>query len=1485
LNAKGECLACLLRGGLDEGAQDNGAAAPRQSEAATGYVFGDFEIARREDGSFWELGAGAMGVTYRATDKVLHRTVALKVIETTAAAGNSQAVRERFLREARAAAALKHPNVAGIFQFGASPEIDRCYYAMELVEGETLEALVRRDGPLKVELALEIALQVTRALVGAAAQGLVHRDLKPGNIMLAHSEAATAEMEVKVIDFGLAKATNAAAETDLTHGGFVGTPSFASPEQFGSAPADARSDIYSLGVTLWYALTGRVPYPGKTIEEIRDRQQKCDLPVEQLAERKIPAPLIDMLRRTLALDPTHRPASAREMLAALESCRSSLAMPQAFIRRDRVRKLAALIVTLAIVAAIPVAFLLWRQQMRVAANAATPLAEKSIAVLPLENLSADKENAFFADGIQDDILTSLAKISDLKVISRTSVSRYRGAGGIRNLRDVARELGVENILEGSVRREGNRVLVNVQLIDARNDRHLWAERYDRTLADSIGLQGEVAAEIAAALRAKLAPEEKASLAARPTDNPEAYALYLKALGRERALNRANEDLIAAEQLYAQAIALDPKFAIAYARLSIVQSQLGYDAPDDRRVRARAAADEALRLAPSLGEAHTALGLSMYWGDKDYAAALKEFSVAAATSPNEPDILHYIAGIQRRQGRWRESLATYERAQDLDPRNRQIIILAAFNHLLVRDWPGATACYNRALEIAPDSAHGKVGLAYLEVFQNSNPAPGRKILQSIPSGIDPDGMVTSARWDLAMMARDYSSAEKILTDFPQEDFPKAGDAPKTYYQGRLALARGDIVAAQRYFAAAIPGIEKWVHHDPNDPNRHAQLGLLYACVHRKEDAIREGRRAVEMEPESQNAFHGANRAANLALIYALVSEPDQAITLIERLLSTPGPIQWPDFPYNITLADLRLRWEWDSLRGNPRFQRILAGPEPKTVLTAIPQATPVAPEKSIAVLPFENLSAEKNDAFFADGIQDDVLTSLATIKELKVISHTSVMAYRDAGARNTRQIGETLGVANVLEGSVRRIGDRVAVNVQLIDTRTDRHLWAKHYDRTLTDSLGLQGELANEIATALRATLSPEEKVRIEGRPTNSVPAYDAYLRGRAFAGGYQWDRSNVEGAIRSYQEAVELDPSFALAWAHLSCAQSRYYWQGFDPSPARLAAAKDVVDHTLALDPNLPETHLALGYYRYYGPRDFTGALAEFQRAEHGLPNNADVITAIGLIQRRVGHWDDAIASLRHAVELDPRNIATSMDLGTTYRVLRRFPEALATADRVLAWERTNTGALEAKVGVFWATGDLRAVEPLLANPGIAPLYLGVQALFERRYAAATDVLSKALAGKPYEERKSLLFRLGLSQQRAGNVAAARATYQQAAQDLQRELKKVALDSFQEAELRAGLGRAYAGLGEAASAIAEGQKAMAMRPTSKDPFEGPVQEYATANIYALLGDADHAIPILKRLLQRPYSDAITPALLRIDPIWDQIRNDPRFQQLAEGKKS
>src|SRR5207247_2356292 len=294
-----------------------------------------------------------------------------------------------------------------------------------------------------------------------------------------------------------------------------------------------------------------------------------------------------------------------------------------------------------------------------------------------------------------------------------------------------------------------------------------------------------------------------------------------------------------------------------------------------------------------------------------------------------------------------------------------------------------------------------------------------------------------------------------------------------------------------------------------------------------------------------------------------------------------------------------------------------------------------------------------------------------------------------------------------------------------------------FDRKLTDIFAVETEVAKAVADQLQAKLTGQEKQAIAAKPTDNPEAYDAYLRGRAFAGGSSFDKSNVERTIQSYQEAVKLDPNFALAWTYLSCAQSGSYWLGQDASPAQLAAAKDAADRALALDPNLPETHLALGYYRYYGQRDYTGGLAEFQQAEKGLPNNIDVTEAIALIQRRLGHWEEAIVALRRIIELDPRDIDAYNTLALTYSALRRFPEALATVDRALALEPANTDALGLKASVFWATGDLQAVEPLLVNPGtdlrvpgMGSPVRGVQALFQRRYGAAIEIFSSVVAAE-----------------------------------------------------------------------------------------------------------------------------------------------------------
>jgi TolB-like protein/class 3 adenylate cyclase/cytochrome c-type biogenesis protein CcmH/NrfG len=541
-------------------------------------------------------------------------------------------------------------------------------------------------------------------------------------------------------------------------------------------------------------------------------------------------------------------------------------------------------------------------------------------------------------------------------------------------------------------------------------------------------------------------------------------------------------------------------------------------------------------------------------------------------------------------------------------------------------------------------------------------------------------------------------------------------------------------------------------------------------------------------------------------------------------------------------------------------------------------------KSIAVLPLENLSEEKANAYFADGVQDELLSNLSKVKDLKVISRTSVMQYKAGITRSLKEIAQQLGVANVVEGSVRRSGDHVRVSVQLIDASTDRHIWSQNYDRTIADSLALQGELATEIAFAIGATLTPQEKARVEAVSTKNTAAYQAYLRGRALLNALTADDSNVEEAPRSFQEAVALDPGFALAWVYLSCADSLAYWGGIDPTPARLTAAKNAMDHAMALDPNLPETHLAIGYYRYYGLRDFSGALTEFQLAEKSLPNNVDVLEAIGLIERRFGRWDEAIAVLRRVVELDPRNVQSASILGITYMAKRRFADAIAVADHMFAVEPSSTRAIWIKTSSLWALGKPEAADAVLANPGVHVHLLAHAALNKRQYPEAADLFLKALnSTRRVDEKNELLLDLGLTQQRAGNVAASRAAYEQAAQQLTQELSAVSKHSGPEATIHSLLGVAYAGLGNAAAAVSEGRKGIALQLTSEDPFEGPEREEHMAQIYALLGNADEAIPILKRWVQVPSVTSITPALLRIDPIWDPIRSDPRFQELVAEK--
>lgn len=551
------------------------------------------------------------------------------------------------------------------------------------------------------------------------------------------------------------------------------------------------------------------------------------------------------------------------------------------------------------------------------------LPEKTIAVLPFQNFSPDKDNAFFADGVQDDILTSLAKIKDLRVTSRSSVMKFRDVAE-QNLRQISKALGVANVLEGSVRREGDRVVVNVQLVDAQSARQIWANRYDRTLADSLGLQGELASEIADALRATLSTDEQARVTAKPTQNPDAYVFYLRANQLSRNPDTLLEDYKTAEQLYLQALALDPDFALAHARLASVCAEIFhyYEPTEDWKTKARTEAQIALRLQPNLAEAHFALGQCIYWMDQDYDRALEQFDIAARLSPSDGDIARLIAAIKRRQGKWKESLKEYEQVAKLDPQNPNTVRELIFTNTAMRRWPEAARWVEQLRAMAPASIVAKIQRGYVEFWWKGDTGLLKSLLNQVPPGVDPDGGVTSVRWDIAMLDRDYAAARRVIDASTAKELSYTGEAstPRAFFEGCIALAQGDIVVAQKYFQDAQPVFEDAVKEAPLSAIRHANLGWLYAFMGRKEDAIREGRRAVELKPESKDAVDGVIVNCYLALIYARVGEKDLAFPLLQRLLKTPGAVDSVD--YSITINDLKHRWEWDPIRSDPRFQKLL-----------------------------------------------------------------------------------------------------------------------------------------------------------------------------------------------------------------------------------------------------------------------------------------------------------------------------------------------------------------------------------------------------------------------------------------------------------------------------------------------------------------------------------------------------------------------------------
>jgi TolB-like protein/tetratricopeptide (TPR) repeat protein/class 3 adenylate cyclase len=565
-----------------------------------------------------------------------------------------------------------------------------------------------------------------------------------------------------------------------------------------------------------------------------------------------------------------------------------------------------------------------------ASKATVLVPEKSIAVLPFENLSDEKENAYFADGVQDEILTGLAKVADLKVISRTSVMQYK-SGLIRNLREVAKELGVAHLLGGSVQRAGSRVRVSAQLMDARTDTQLWAERYDRDVADVFAIESELAGKIVAQLKSKLSPEEKVALEERPTVDLAAYDLYAhaKTLIDNVQLSDQRKNLFEAVGLLNEAVERDSSFFLAYYQLAHAHDliyQTGFDHTPARLALADQAIQSLRRLRLEAGETHLALAKHLYWGYLDYDRARQELTAAEQALPNNSTAFLLAGYIDRRQGRWEESTENLEHASELDPRNAAILLQLSLSYESLRRYADLAATLDRALTIAPNDVVLRTQRAFVALSSHADPKPLHTTIQTILAGNPNAATILAEYWlPLALCERDPSAAARALAVMPAGTC-RDGDIlfPNTWCEGLAARMRGDQQAAHAVFTKAREELAKTVRDQRDYAGGLCALGVIDAALGNKEDAIREGRRAVELMPVSKNAIAGPLLIKYLALIYGLTGEKDKAFKRLEKAAQLPCYLSY---------GELRLHPMWDPLRGDPRFDKIVASLAPKEAARA------------------------------------------------------------------------------------------------------------------------------------------------------------------------------------------------------------------------------------------------------------------------------------------------------------------------------------------------------------------------------------------------------------------------------------------------------------------------------------------------------------------------------------------------------------------------
>jgi len=911
---EGLCAACVLETSLAMLRDEvNGAGGLETAEE-----LGDYELME-------EIGRGGQGLVYRARQKSLNRIVALKVIGLGRWA--TKAHIKRFRLEAEAAASLDHPRIVPIHEIGESD--GSCYYSMQLVEGRRLDEVIKRE-PMSNRRAAELIIKLAHTVHYAHKRGILHRDIKPGNILI------DADGEPHLTDFGLARLVERESTITGTMVGALGTPSYMAPEQAASDVAQLTSatDVYGLGAVFYHLFTGQPPFVGGTIYETVRLVLETEPRQPRVWNPKIDRDLATICLKCIEKDPKRRYSSALALAEDLERWlrhEPIRARPAGVLTRGRKwvqRRPAAagLIASLVgLAAAVSVlGVILWNSGLL-----GRP-ATTGIAVLPFENLSDDREDASFADGIQDDLLTKLANIADLKVISRASVMQYRPPKAFRagrNIGEIGNALRVSHVLEGSVRKTGAWLHINAQLIDTRSDSHIWAKQYDGDLKDLFAIQSEIAEKVAEQLHAKISPAEKLAIERPPTADLTAFNLYNRAKNLVLQTNftaSAGPNFLQAIELLNQAVAHDPTFLQAYCQIADAHEQLyffGIDRAPARLALAETAIQAAFRLLPDSGETHLARAENLYMGYLDYDGALAELEIASQGLPNDPKVFQLKGYIERRQGKQDEALRDLERSAELDPRNVLTLQQVALSYELLRRYAEAGLAWDRVLAIEPNDVETKAERALVELNWKADTRPLHHLINSIRMADSAALSNAGDAWLICALAeRDTVAAQNALIamgETPLRDGTVQFSRP--FVEGIIAQLTKDESKARVAFSVARSEQEKIVHAQPDYGPPLCVLGLIDAALGQKENALREGWRAVELLPVEKDALNGQRMIEYLAMIAAWVGERDVAC---EQLAIAISP------PTKLTYGQLKLLPFWDPLRGDPRFEKIVASVAPK-----------------------------------------------------------------------------------------------------------------------------------------------------------------------------------------------------------------------------------------------------------------------------------------------------------------------------------------------------------------------------------------------------------------------------------------------------------------------------------------------------------------------------------------------------------------------------